>query len=148
VEKIYHALVCGEVSRERGEILAAIARHSSHRKRMAVDPELGREARTTYRVLEPLQGATFVEATLHTGRTHQIRVHFQFLGHPLVGDSTYGNRHNQHLSDLTGYTAPRQMLHAFMLAFIHPKSGKRIKFEAPEPVDFVDALSILRTPPS
>jgi 23S rRNA pseudouridine1911/1915/1917 synthase len=148
VEKIYHALVCGEVSRERGEIRAAIARHSSHRKRMAVDPELGREARTTYRVLEPLQGATFVEATLHTGRTHQIRVHFQFLGHPLVGDSTYGNRHNQHLSDLTGYTAPRQMLHAFMLAFIHPKSGKRIKFEAPEPVDFVDALSILRTPPS
>src|SRR3954466_12004702 len=89
VEKIYHALVCGEVSRERGEIRAAIARHSSHRKRMAVDPELGREARTTYRVLEPLQGATFVEATLHTGRTHQIRVHFQFLGHPLVGDSTY-----------------------------------------------------------
>src|SRR6185503_13788986 len=77
IDKTYHAIVCGEMQRDQGEIRAAIARHCSHRKRMAVDDELGREARTSYRVLERLHGATFAEATLHTGRTHQIRVHFQ-----------------------------------------------------------------------
>jgi 23S rRNA pseudouridine1911/1915/1917 synthase len=144
VDKVYQAIVCGEMQRDQGEIRAAIARHSSHRKRMAVDDEFGREARTSYRVLERLQGATLVQAILHTGRTHQIRVHFQFLGFPLVGDATYGNRQNQRLADLTNYTAPRQMLHAFRLAFIHPRSGKRLTFEAPRPEDFLDALSALR----
>src|SRR5205823_6227088 len=71
VEKVYHAIVCGQMQRERGEIRAAIARHASHRKRMAVDDESGREARTTYRVLELLRAASLVEALLHTGRTHQ-----------------------------------------------------------------------------
>src|SRR3954463_3544901 len=71
VEKIYHALVCGEVQRDKGEIRAAIARHSSHRKRMAVSDDSGREARTSYRVLERLRSATLVEVLLHTGRTHQ-----------------------------------------------------------------------------
>src|SRR5437899_595100 len=85
VEKIYHAIVCGEMQREAGEIHAAIARHPSHRKRMAVEEERGRAARTSYRVLERLCGATLAEAVLHTGRTHQIRVHFKFLGFPLVG---------------------------------------------------------------
>ena len=146
VEKTYHAIVCGEMQRDHGEIRAAIARHSSHRKRMAVDEELGRAARTSYRVIERLTSATFCEALLHTGRTHQIRVHFQYLGFPLVGDATYGNRQNQHLSELTGYTAPRQMLHAFQLAFIHPRTGKRVQFEAPWPEDFRDALARLRSP--
>ena len=144
VEKIYQAILCGELPRDRGEIRAAIARHPSHRKRMAVDDELGREARTGYHVLERLRGATLVEAVLHTGRTHQIRVHFQFLGFPLVGDATYGNRQNQRLADLTGYTAPRQMLHAGRLAFIHPRTAKRLSFEAPRPEDFLDALAALR----
>jgi 23S rRNA pseudouridine1911/1915/1917 synthase len=144
VEKIYHAVLCGELPRDRGEIRAAIARHPSHRKRMAVDDSLGREARTGYQVLERLRGATLVEAVLHTGRTHQIRVHFQFLGFPLVGDATYGNRQNQHLADLTSYTAPRQMLHACRLAFIHPRTGKRVSFEAPRPEDLLDALAALR----
>jgi 23S rRNA pseudouridine1911/1915/1917 synthase len=144
VEKIYHAIVCGEVLRDQGEIHAAIARHPSHRKRMAVDEGLGREARTSYRVLERLTGATLLEAALHTGRTHQIRVHFQFIGYPLVGDATYGNRQNQRLTDLTGYTALRQMLHAFRLSFIHPRMGRRMTFEAPRPEDFRDALSALR----
>src|SRR5205814_111238 len=76
VEKIYHAIVCGEMERDSGEIRAAIARHPSHRKRMAVRAGTGREARTNYRVLERLRAATLVEASLHTGRTHQIRVHF------------------------------------------------------------------------
>ncbi len=145
VEKIYQAIVCGEMVRDRGEIRAAIARHSSHRKCMAVDEEFGREAHTTYRVLERLNGATLAEAKLHTGRTHQIRVHFKFLGYPLVGDKTYGHRQNQHLEELTGYAAPRQMLHAYHLAFQHPRTGKRMQFEAPLPEDFLDALAALRT---
>lgn len=144
VEKVYHAIVCGEVQREQGEIRAAIARHPSHRKRMAVDAEFGREAHTSYRVLERLRGATLVAAMLHTGRTHQIRVHFKFLGYPIVGDATYGNRQNQRLTDETHYAAPRQMLHAESLSFIHPRTGKRMRFEAPKPEDFLDALSALR----
>jgi 23S rRNA pseudouridine1911/1915/1917 synthase len=144
VEKVYQAIVCGEVPRERGEIHAAIARHPSHRKRMAVDDDVGRAAYTSYRVRERLRGATLVEAALHTGRTHQLRVHFQFLGYPLVGDATYGNRQNARLSELTGYTPPRLMLHAFRLSFLHPRTGRRLTFEAPRPADFLDALAALR----
>ncbi len=148
VEKFYRAILCGELQREQGEIRAAIGRHPTHRKRMAVDDEFGREARTSYQVLERLRGATLVQATLHTGRTHQIRVHFQFLGFPLVGDATYGNRQNQRLADLTRYVAPRQMLHAYQLSFIHPRTGRRMSLEAPLPADFLDALSALRQLPS
>ena len=144
VEKVYHAIVCGEIQRDKGEIRAAIARHPSHRKRMAVDDDRGRAARTSYRVLERLRGATLAEAILHTGRTHQIRVHFQFLGCPLVGDATYGNRQNQRLTELTGFSATRQMLHAFQLSFIHPRTGRKMSFEAPLPPDFLDALEALK----
>ena len=144
VEKIYQGIVCGELPRDQGEIRAAIARHPSHRKRMAVDDEAGRAARTTYRVLERLRGATLAEVILHTGRTHQIRVHFQFIGFPLVGDATYGNRQNQRLADLTHYAAPRQMLHANRLSFTHPRTARRMTFTAPVPEDFLDALSALR----
>ena len=144
VKKVYQAIVCGELPREAGEIHAAIARHCSHRKCMTVDAENGRDARTSYRVLERLRAATLVEVAIHTGRTHQIRVHFQFLGHPLVGDAVYGNRPNLRLAELTGYTAPRQMLHAFHLAFVHPRSGKMMVFEAPLPEDFRDAIAGLR----
>ena len=146
VEKIYHAIVCGELPRDRGEVRAAIARHPSHRKRMAVDPASGRAARTTYHALERLTGSTLIKAVLHTGRTHQIRVHFQFLGFPLVGDATYGNRQNEKLTELTGYQAPRQMLHAFQLGFIHPRTAKHICLEAPLPADFLNALAALRCP--
>jgi 23S rRNA pseudouridine1911/1915/1917 synthase len=144
IEKIYHAIVCGEMARERGEIRAAIARHPSHRKCMTVDEEFGREAHTSYRVLERLRAATLAEALLHTGRTHQIRVHFKFLGYPLVGDATYGHRQNERLEEQTHYVAPRQMLHAYRLAFIHPRTGRRVHFEAPQPDDFRDALAALK----
>jgi len=146
VQKVYRAIVCGEMAREAGEIRAAIARHSSHRKCMAVDEEFGRDAHTSYCVLERLRGATLAEARLHTGRTHQIRVHFKFLGYPLVGDATYGHRQNQRLTELTGYVAPRQMLHAFQLGFLHPRTAKRLQFQAPCPADFLDALKVLRVP--
>ncbi len=144
LEKVYHAIVCGEVPRPSGEIRAAIARHPTHRKRMAVTDGSGREAWTSYRVLEPLRGATLMEALLHTGRTHQIRVHFHHLGHPVVGDATYGSRQNQRLTELTGYAAPRQMLHAQKLTFLHPRKQKKLTLEAPLPDDFKAALSALK----
>jgi 23S rRNA pseudouridine1911/1915/1917 synthase len=144
LEKIYQAIVCGEVPREHGEIHAAIARHPTHRKRMAVTDGSGREAWTSYRVIERLRGATSVEAELHTGRTHQIRVHFQHLGYPIVGDTTYGSRQNQRLTEISGYAAPRQMLHAWKLSFRHPRRNKKLSFEAPWPADFQAALSALR----
>ena len=144
VRKIYHAILCGEMQHDQGEIRAAIARHPSHRKRMAVSEGAGREARTSYRVLEPLRGATLVEATLHTGRTHQIRVHFQHLGFPLFGDAVYGQRQNRRFEELFGFAAPRVMLHASQLGFVHPRTGKRVGFEAPRPPDFEDALKALR----
>ena len=144
VEKIYHAIVCGEIVRDKGEIRAAIARHPTHRKRMAVTDGRGREAWTSYRVLERLNAATLAEALLHTGRTHQIRVHFQHLGFPIVGDTTYGNRQNKKLTEQTGYHAPRQMLHAQKLSFRHPRTGRQQTCEAPWPEDFQAALRVLR----
>ena len=145
VVKIYNAIVCGELVRDSGEIRAAIARHPLHRKRMAVrEDNSGRAAHTSYSVLERLRASTFVEAQLHTGRTHQIRVHFQFLGHPLVGDETYGARQNKKFTEWTGYKAPRVLLHARELAFIHPRTEKQMSFEAPLPEDFRNALKSLR----
>jgi 23S rRNA pseudouridine1911/1915/1917 synthase len=143
LHKVYQVLVCGSVGPESGEIRAGIARHPSHRKRMAVRSG-GREAWTSYRVCERLGHATWVEATLHTGRTHQVRVHFHHLGHPVVGDEVYGKRANARLAEATGYTAPRQMLHAWRLGFQHPVTGWPVEFEAPLPVDFRAALAALR----
>jgi 23S rRNA pseudouridine1911/1915/1917 synthase len=144
VEKVYLAVVCGEVPRASGEIRAAIARHPSHRKRMAVADEAGREAWTSYRVLERLRNATLVEAHLHTGRTHQIRVHFQHLGFPLAGDETYGRRQTNRLAELTGYNPSRLLLHAQKIAFSHPRTGRKVSLEAPVPGDFQEALAGLR----
>ncbi|HUB87754.1 MAG TPA: RluA family pseudouridine synthase [Verrucomicrobiae bacterium] len=145
VKKIYHAIVCGELPRDSGEIRAAIARHPAHRKRMAaLNDDSGRAAHTSWRLLEKLNSAALVEAQIHTGRTHQIRVHFQFIGHPLVGDETYGAKQNKKFTELTGCAAPRVMLHAQKLAFIHPRTKKQMDFEAPLPKDFLEALKFLR----
>jgi 23S rRNA pseudouridine1911/1915/1917 synthase len=145
VEKFYLAIVCGIVPRDAGNIHAAIARHPTHRKRMAVhDDDDGRPAHTGYRVIERLNHATLVEAELHTGRTHQIRVHFQHLGFPVAGDDTYGQRQTKKLAELTHYKAPRVLLHAHKLAFTHPSTGKKVKFTAPIPADMEDALKFLR----
>jgi 23S rRNA pseudouridine1911/1915/1917 synthase len=145
VEKIYNAIVCGGLARESGEIRAAITRHSTHRKRMTVcEDDSGRAAHTSWRVLEKLNAATFVEAQIHTGRTHQIRVHFQFISHPVAGDETYGARPNARLKELTNYAAPRVMLHSRELSFIHPRTEKEVSFESPLPEDFRKALKLLR----
>jgi len=146
VEKTYLAIVCGVVPRDAGHIRAAIARHPTHRKRMAVrDEGLGRAAHTGYRVMERLREATLVEARLHTGRTHQIRVHFQHLGFPVAGDSTYGPRQTKRLAELTGFEAPRVLLHSHQLGFTHPRTAKPLHFTAPWPADFEQALKCLRS---
>jgi 23S rRNA pseudouridine1911/1915/1917 synthase len=144
VKRIYWAIVCGDVPRDEGNIRAAIARHPTHRKRMAVTDGGGREAWTGYRVIERLNGATLVEAQLHTGRTHQIRVHFKHLGFPLAGDAVYGKRQTKELANRTGYEPPRQMLHARELSFRHPRTGREVTCEAPLPEDFAGALRQLR----
>ncbi|MGD0537237.1 MAG: RluA family pseudouridine synthase [Verrucomicrobiota bacterium] len=143
VEKVYAAMACGRVEPPAGEINAAIARHPTHRKVMTVLAG-GRSALTAYRTLAPLREATLVEARLHSGRTHQVRVHFKYLGFPLVGDAIYGRRQNLRLTELTGVTAARQMLHAHRLAFVHPGTGRRLVFTAPWPDDFAAVLAALQ----
>ncbi len=145
MEKIYLALVCGDTIPGSGVIRAAIARHPSHRKRMAVrDDEHARAAHTSYKVLSRLKGTALIEAHLHTGRTHQIRVHFQFIGYPLVGDDTYGKRQNLRLKELTNYAAPRQLLHARTIKFMHPRLEKELTLSAELPADFQTALTLLK----
>jgi len=144
VQKLYIALLCGELPRDTGEIEAGIKRHRSHRKRMAASPGEGRESRTSYRVKERLLSSTLVEATLHTGRTHQIRVHFQHLGHPVAGDETYGLKQTRRLSELTGYRPPRVLLHASRLAFVHPETRRKRVFTAPLPDDLQEAIQRLK----
>jgi 23S rRNA pseudouridine1911/1915/1917 synthase len=145
VKKIYNAIVLGQVAREEGEIRASIARHPTHRKRMAVrETEESRFAHTTFRVLERLVHSTYVEAEIHTGRTHQIRVHFQFIGHPILGDTNYGSKANKRFAEVTGYEAPRVLLHSRKLSFVHPGTHEEMKFSAPLPDDFKAALSFLR----
>lgn len=146
-QKSYVAILCGEVPRASGEIDAAIARHRSHRKRMAVSRgDAGREARTNYRVIERLRYSTLVEADLHTGRTHQLRVHFQHIGFPVAGDEVYGKKQTTRLVELTGYAPPRVLLHSHTLSFVHPRTGRRRRFTAPWPEDFKSALVALRAP--
>lgn len=144
LDKTYLAIVCGALPHARGEIRAAIARHPSHRKRMAVTEDAGRDAWTSYRVLEALNNATFVEAALHTGRTHQLRVHFQHIGFPIAGDETYGARQTKRLAEKTGWAPPRVMLHAHRIEFVHPRTKRKRKFEAPLPEDFQRMLAALR----
>lgn len=144
VEKFYYAITCGAVPEAKGEIDAEIMRHPNHRQVMTVAKGGdGRPARTSFRVLRRLRGATWVEVQIHTGRTHQIRVHFKHIGHPLVGDPIYAKRPNKALVEETGYAAPRQMLHSSSLTIRHPRNGELMTFKAPLPNDFRAALKRL-----
>ena len=149
MEKIYLALVAGIPRKSSGVIDAAITRHPVHRQKMSIGRTRGRSAKTEYRVMRsggdmqkhvPPEGRasarpggiSLLECTLHSGRTHQIRVHLHHLGHPVLGDKLYGAKQAE------GF--PRQMLHAWKLAFHHPRTGERMKFEAPVPLDFAGAM--------
>ena len=133
VTKIYLALVQGYFAGKRsGSIEGLIGRHPVDRKKMAMLERGGRTSRTSWRVSQELAGVgTLVECTLHTGRTHQIRVHLKHLGHPLLGDALYAPR-------LAGQYA-RQMLHAWKLGFAHPRTGEVMEFCSPVPEDFLVA---------
>jgi 23S rRNA pseudouridine1911/1915/1917 synthase len=133
VDKIYLALVAGKLRRVSGSIVAPITRHRVHRKKMAIAREGGRMARTDFKVVRSGREASLLECRLHSGRTHQIRVHLQHLGYPILGDTVYGGRHAGQVS--------RQMLHAWKLGFEHPRKKRRMDFEAPLPDDFANTIS-------
>jgi len=126
--KIYLALVAGTPRKATGVIDKAIARHPVHRQRMSIARRQGRSAKTEYRVLRSNGEVSLLECTLHSGRTHQIRVHLHDLGHPVLGDKLYGGKR---AGDF-----PRQMLHAWKLSFDHPRTGERMNFTAPIPDGF------------
>ena len=136
LKKIYLALVAGRLKKTSGTIDAPIARHPVHRQRMSISrTSRGRSAMTEYRVVRGGREMSLVECTLHSGRTHQIRVHLHHLGNPVLGDKLYSAK--------TAKGFPRQMLHAWKLGFTHPRSGEWQEFEAPLPADFRDALAML-----
>ena len=140
VKKKYLALVSGTFSNDQGEINLPIARHPVKRKIMAVNHEKGKPARTCWKVKEHFENACLIEALLKTGRTHQIRVHFYAIDHPLIGDLVYQPRRYRKKR-----IAQRQMLHSWQLAFRHPWSGMKMHFEARLPEDFLQTLSILES---
>ena len=122
----YHAIAVGGFREDGGTVDAPIARHPVDRKKMAIDRVNGKNAVTHWEVLERYSGYTYLKCRLETGRTHQIRVHLAFLGHPLLGDVVYGAK--KPVPGLTG-----QCLHARKLSFVHPKTGKRLTVECPLP---------------
>jgi 23S rRNA pseudouridine1911/1915/1917 synthase len=132
VEKIYLALVGGKLRKSAGTIEEKIARHPVHRQRMAAISSRGRDAKTEYRVIGEGKNASLIECRLHSGRTHQIRVHLHHLAHPVLGDKVYAPKLAKDFS--------RQMLHAWKLGFQHPRTGDWKSFEAPWPDDFREAL--------
>ncbi len=137
VERTYLALVDGRVRSRTGTIDAPIGRASRKRHRMAVAGSSPRQARTHFEVTESLVADTLLEATLETGRTHQIRAHFSAIGHPLVGDDAYGGP--------VRYGLVRQFLHAHRLSFDHPSTGERMSFSSELPPDLAEALELARS---
>ena len=138
VEKVYLALVAGKLKKSVGVIEEKIGRHPVNRQRMSVASTRGRSARTEYRVVRTGEKASLVECRLHSGRTHQIRVHLQHLGHPVVGDRIYAPK--------TAKNYPRQMLHSWKLGFHHPRTGEWKAFEAPAPADLNELVGDLCPP--
>ncbi|PYJ22427.1 MAG: RluA family pseudouridine synthase [Verrucomicrobia bacterium] len=133
VEKIYLALVAGKLRKATGIIEEKIGRHPVHRQRMSVTSSRGRTAKTEYRVIRSSDQASLIECRLHSGRTHQIRVHLHHLGHPVLGDKIYAPK--------VAKNYPRQMLHAWKLGFRHPRTGEWKTFEAPLPDDFNQTIA-------
>lgn len=138
VHRAYRAIVIGGFKQDEGTVDAPIGRHPTDRKKMAIVPD-GRPAVTHWRVLEPLKGATLIECRLTTGRTHQIRVHMASIGHPVLGDPVYGPKKSPY--PVTG----GQLLHAYRIGFVHPRTGEEMIFEAEPEARFTEWLGKLRT---
>ena len=137
VHRAYMAIVQGGKKQESGSVEGPIARHPTDRKKMAI-VEGGRDACTHWEVREHLRGATLLECRLTTGRTHQIRVHMASIGHPLLGDPLYGPKKMPH--PVSG----GQLLHAFRIGFVHPRTGEEMLFEAPPEKRFENWLKKLQ----
>ena len=137
ITRRYHAIVWNNLSEDEGKIDAPIGRHPIDRKRMAVNYKNGKSAVTHYKVLERFGKYTYIECTLETGRTHQIRVHMASIGHPIIGDPVYGLKKDR-FSNIGG-----QCLHAAKLTLTHPKTGERMTFSAALPDYFVEILQKL-----
>lgn len=138
VHRAYRAIVIGGFRQDSGTVDAPIGRHPTDRKKMAIVPD-GRNACTHWTVLEPLKGASLIEARLTTGRTHQIRVHMASIGHPVLGDPVYGPKKSPY--PVSG----GQLLHAYRIGFVHPTTGEEMIFEAPPEPRFENWLRKLRT---
>ena len=136
LSRIYRCIVTGNLREDQGTVDAPIGRHRTDRKKMAVVPG-GRPAVTHWRALERFPGFTYVECRLETGRTHQIRVHMAYLGHPLLGDVVYGAK--KPVPGLQG-----QCLHAVGLRFLHPRTGEAVELSCPLPEEFDRQLEKLR----
>ena len=137
ITRKYNAVVYNGFNEDEGTVNKPIGRNPQDRKKMAVTEKHSRHAVTHYRVIERMEKFTLIEAQLETGRTHQIRVHMTYIGHPLLGDPVYGPK-KQPVS-LEG-----QALHARVLGFIHPRTGEYMEFEAPLPPHFEALLERLR----
>ena len=137
LSRIYHCIVTGNLREDTGTVDAPIGRHPVDRKRMAVVAD-GRRAVTHWRVLERFQGFTYVECRLETGRPHQIRVHMAHIGHPILGDTVYGNK--KEVKGLQG-----QCLHAVGLRFIHPRTGEPVELSCGLTEEFEEQLRKLRS---
>lgn len=138
INRIYEAIVHGNIKEEEGSINAPIGRHPTDRKKMSIHSKNGREAITHYKVLERFGNYTHIQCKLETGRTHQIRVHMASIGHPLVGDSVYGPAKCP-FPNLQGQT-----LHAKTLGFIHPATKEYLEVNAPLPDYFTSLIKKLR----
>lgn len=136
VNRRYRGIVCGIVKEGEGRIDAPIGRHPIDRKKMAVNEKNGKNAVTHYKVLERFERYTYMEFKLETGRTHQIRVHMASMGHPLLGDTLYSNGKSP-------YKLQGQTLHAMIIGFIHPRTGKYMEITAPLPEYFEKLLRSL-----
>ncbi len=137
INRIYVALVHGNISEDEGTVNAPIGRHPTERKKMSTQAKNGRTAITHYKVLERFGNYTYIQCKLETGRTHQIRVHMASIGHPLVGDQVYGPKKCP-FPKLIGQT-----LHARTLGFVHPTTGDYVEVEAPMPEYFENLLKQL-----
>ena len=144
IKRKYKAIIYGGLKNDSGKISLSIGRSESDRKKMSTKVKKGKEAVTTWKVIERFQGATLIEAKLGTGRTHQIRVHFASIGHPVLGDKTYG-RKTFIESDGKKIIFLRQMLHAELLGFIHPATNEYMEFSSPLPQDMEEKIKELRS---